>query len=43
MEMSRSRVALFNGNENIPVLITDLETNGLPAGTRVEVSLKYYG
>jgi hypothetical protein len=41
MEMSRSRVALFNGNENIPVLITDLEANGQPAGTRVEVSLKY--
>jgi two-component sensor histidine kinase len=40
MEMSRDRVNLFNREHNIPVIITDLEENGQPAGTRVQVSLK---
>jgi ligand-binding sensor domain-containing protein len=40
MEMSRDRVNLFNREENIPVIITDLVQDGLPAGTRVRVVLK---
>lgn len=40
MEMSRDRVNLFNREEHIPVIITDLESDGHPAGTRVQVSLK---
>jgi ligand-binding sensor domain-containing protein len=40
MEMSRDRVNLFNRKESIPVIITDLVQDGLPAGTRVQVSLK---
>lgn len=43
MEMSRDRVKLFNHEEDIPVIITDLEHNGEPAGTRVQVSLKIRG
>jgi len=39
MEISRDRVELFNGEERAPVVITDLEVDGRPAGTRVEVSL----
>ncbi|MFT3933111.1 MAG: histidine kinase [Chitinophagaceae bacterium] len=41
IEMSRNRVELFNGDEKIPVIITDLEENGRPTGTRVVVVLKY--
>jgi len=40
MEMSRDRLKLFNQQEDIPVVITDLETDGAPTGTRVQVSLK---
>ncbi|MDO6430847.1 histidine kinase [Flavitalea sp. BT771] len=40
MEMSRDRVNLFNREEHIPVVITDLVQEGQPAGTRVQVSLK---
>jgi hypothetical protein len=41
MEMSRNRVELFNGDDKIPVVITDLHENGLPTGTRVVVTVKY--
>ena len=40
MEMSRDRVDLFNGEEKVPVVVTDLREDGHPAGTRVEVFLK---
>ncbi len=40
MEMSRDRVDLFNGEDKIPVVITDLKTDGRPTGTRVQVFLK---
>lgn len=40
MEMSGDRVRLFNREEEIPVIITDLEREGRPAGTRVRVTLK---
>jgi len=40
MEMSSDRVNLFNREDHIPVVITDLEEDGRPTGTRVQVSLK---
>ena len=40
MEISRDRVNLFNRQEHIPVVITDLHQDGRPAGTSVQVSLK---
>ena len=40
IEMSRDRVKFFNRDADIPVVITDLTENGIPAGTRVQVSLK---
>lgn len=40
MEISRDRVNLFNKQEHIPVIITDLHQDGRPAGTCVQVSLK---
>ncbi|HWK02605.1 MAG TPA: two-component regulator propeller domain-containing protein [Puia sp.] len=40
MEMSLDRVNFFNREENIPVIITDLQQDGQPAGTRVQISLK---
>jgi len=42
MELSRDRVNLFNGEESIPVIITDLVQDGIPVGTRVRVSLKIF-
>jgi len=40
MKISGDRVNLFNKQENIPVIVTDLYQDGLPAGTCVEVALK---
>lgn len=40
MQISSDRVRLFNKEEIASVQIIDLETNGVPAGTRVEVQLK---
>lgn len=40
MQISSDRVRLFNKEEIASVQITDLETNGVPGGTRVEVQLK---
>lgn len=40
MEMSNDRVKLFNQEEEASVIITDLVTEGKPAGTQVEVLLK---
>ena len=40
MQISSDRVRLFNNEEIASVIITDLQANGLPAGTRVEVKLK---
>lgn len=40
MQISRDRVRLFNKEEIASVQITDLEKDGVPAGTRVEVQLK---
>ncbi len=40
MQISSDRVRLFNDEEIASVHITDLEANGQPAGTRVEVQLK---
>ena len=40
MQISSDRVRLFNKEEIASVQITDLETNGVAAGTRVEVQLK---
>ncbi len=39
MQISSDRVRLFNNEEIASVIVTDLEANGLPAGTRVEVKL----
>ncbi|PUZ29940.1 Two component regulator propeller [Chitinophaga costaii] len=41
MELSWNRVELFNGDDKIPVIITDLQENGIPTGTRVVVTVKY--
>ena len=40
MQISSDRVRLFNNEEIASVIVTDLEADGLPAGTRVEVKLK---
>jgi sensor histidine kinase YesM len=40
MAMTRDRVKLFNKETDASVLITDLEENEQPAGTRIEVRLK---
>jgi ligand-binding sensor domain-containing protein/two-component sensor histidine kinase len=40
LEMSRERVNLFNREDDIPVIITDLHEDDRPTGTRVQVSLK---
>jgi LytS/YehU family sensor histidine kinase len=40
MEMTLERVKLYNGEENASVEITDLFSNGVPAGTKVKVALK---
>lgn len=40
MAMTRDRVKLFNKETDASVLITDLEDNDQPAGTRIEVRLK---
>ena len=40
MQISSDRIRLFNNEEIASVIITDLQANGLPAGTRVEVKLK---
>ncbi|WP_459063645.1 histidine kinase [Flavitalea flava] len=40
MEMGRDRVNLFNGGENIPVVVTDLRKDGHAVGTKVQVYLK---
>jgi len=40
MQISSDRIRLFNNEDIASVHITDLEANGQPAGTRVEVQLK---
>ena len=40
MQMSSDRIRLFNKEEIASVQITDLVTEGIPSGTRVEVLLK---
>ena len=40
MQMSGDRVKFFNNEEDASVKVTDLTSNGKPAGTRVEVLLK---
>lgn len=40
MQMTRDRVKYFNNEENASVTVTDLEENGQPAGTKVQVLLK---
>jgi len=40
MKISGDRVNLFNKQEDIPVIVTDLYQDGLPVGTCVEVALK---
>ena len=40
MEMTGDRIRLFNRGDQAPVTVTDLEVDGRPAGTRVEVLLK---
>ncbi len=40
MQISSDRVRLFNNEDIASVIVTDLEENGLAAGTRVEVKLK---
>ena len=40
MEMTAERVKLFNREENASVEITDLFSNGVPAGTKVRVALR---
>ena len=39
LEMSGDRLRLFNQELELPVIITDLETDGHASGTRVQVSL----
>jgi two-component sensor histidine kinase len=39
MQMSSDRIKLFNHEDQASVSITDLEMNGMPAGTRVEIRL----
>jgi LytS/YehU family sensor histidine kinase len=40
MQMSSDRIQLFNEEKIASVIFTDLESNGQPAGTRVQVQLK---
>jgi len=40
LQISSDRVRLFNDEEIASVKIIDLETGGIPSGTRVEVHLK---
>jgi len=40
MKMSSDRVNFFNREHHIPVIINDLYQEGIPAGTRVQVTLK---
>ncbi len=40
MQMSNDRVRLFNAEEIASIHITDLESQGQPAGTRIQVQLK---
>jgi anti-sigma regulatory factor (Ser/Thr protein kinase) len=40
MQMSRDRVKYFNNEEDASVTVTDLQQNGEPAGTKVQVLLK---
>jgi LytS/YehU family sensor histidine kinase len=40
MQMSKDRIRLFNEEEIASVQITDLESEGRPAGTRIQVHLK---
>ncbi len=40
MQMSNDRIRLYNEEEMASVQITDLETDGFPSGTRVQVKLK---
>jgi len=40
MEMSSERIRLFNNEVHASVTITDLEADGIPSGTRVEVLIK---
>lgn len=40
MQMSSDRIQLFNEEEFASVRFTDLETDGQPSGTRVQVQLK---
>ncbi len=40
IEMSSERIRLFNQEDQASVTITDLEKNGMPSGTKVEVFLK---
>lgn len=39
MQMSRDRIKLFNKEETASIVITDLEKDGMAAGTKVQVSL----
>ena len=41
MQMSNDRVKLFNDEKVASVQITDLESNGQPSGTRIQVQLKF--
>jgi sensor histidine kinase YesM len=40
MQMSRDRIMLFNQEEKASVRITDLQENGIPSGTKVEIKLR---
>jgi hypothetical protein len=40
MQMSSDRVRLFNNEDVASVVVRDLERDGMPTGTRVEVRLK---
>jgi len=40
MQISNDRVKLFNEEENASVQISDLEKEGKPSGTRIEVQIK---
>jgi hypothetical protein len=42
MQMTKDRIKLFNEEEMASVDIIDLESNGQPAGTRVEVRIKIH-
>ena len=40
MEISRERIMLFNKEEKASVRITDLQENGMPSGTQVDINLR---